>query len=468
MSAAHALATGPAAALDAALLTEAVRVLEAGGPLEDGQALRSALRLPGGRAAQVAERARVLGERRQLSTRLQSARTLAPWVLAGIALLVSLAGFALAGQIVDAADRRINVLGALALLLGAHLLTLLLWLAALALSALGIGAGGGAALGRLWLQATGRLALGRGAEAGALLRALTGLLDRARLLPWVLGFASHAIWALSFAVAIGVLLFALAFRRYTLAWETTLLAPETFVAAVHALSIAPAWLGIPVPDAAAVLADAGNAGAQRDWAWWLLGCVALYGLLPRLLLAALCATVWRARRARLQPDLDAPYYRKLFARLDALAPAQVVDPDTHGPAVHGALAHYSGATQDMLALIGFELPAELPWPPQPLPAQAGLQLNIAGSAAERLDVLQALAQIHPRTALVACNAAATPDRGTERFLRELLPHCGACRLWLTGLQPPTPAQIERWTEWLAAAGLTDIACSADWAQASAD
>ena len=159
-----ALATGPAAALDAALLTEAVRALEAHGPLEDGQALRSALLVPGGRAAQVAERARVLGDRLQLGTRLQSARALAPWVLAGIALLVALAGFALAGQIVDAADRRINVLGALALLLGVHLLTLVLWLAALALSAAGIGAGGGAALGRLWLQATGRLALGRGAR----------------------------------------------------------------------------------------------------------------------------------------------------------------------------------------------------------------------------------------------------------------------------------------------------------------
>ena len=463
MSAANAFANRPGSAFDAALLTEAVRVIEAQGPLEDGQALRAALVLHDGRPAQVAERARVLGERLQLGARLQRARAFAPWVLAGIAALISLAGFALAGQIVDAGDRRINVLGALAALLGVHLLTLLLWLAALALSAAGIGAGGGAALGRLWLQATGRLTLGRGAEAGALLHALTSLLDRARLLPWVLGFASHAIWALSFAVVIGVLLFALAFRRYTLSWETTLLSPETFVAGVHALSIAPAWLGLPVPDAAAVLSGSGNAGAQRDWAWWLIGCVALYGLLPRVLFAGLCAALWRARRARLQPDFDAPYYRKLFARLDALAPAQVVDPDTHGPARHGAPAHYTGATQDMLALIGFELPAELPWPPHPLPAHAGLVMNIAGSAAERLQVLQALAQAHPRTAVLACHAAATPDRGTERFVRELLPHCGECRLWLTGAQAPTSAQVQRWTDWLAAAGMSEVRCSADWA-----
>ena len=40
-----------------------------------------------------------------------------------------------------------------------------------------------------------------------------------------------------------------------------------------------------------------------------------------IFVALACLLVWRWRRARLQPDASAPYYRKLFARFDALAPA---------------------------------------------------------------------------------------------------------------------------------------------------
>ncbi len=435
-----------------AVLAESIRLIEDSGPLDDAQALRGALASGGSREQQVVRRARLLGGRLELQARLQRARTLAPWVLLAMAAVVVLVGLGLAGSVVDTQDRRINVLAALAALLGLHLFTLALWLAALALPVATPGAG----LGRLWFELTARLTLGRGAEPAALLRALTGLFERARLLPWVLGFASHAIWALSFAVVLAVLLFAFAFRSYTLSWETTILSPGTFVAGVRMLSLAPGWLGFPVPDAAVALASAGDAESRRAWAWWLIGCVAIYGLLPRVLCLLCCAAVWRARRGALAPDFGAPYYRRLFVRLDALAPPAVVDADGRA-AVHPTAAASSGPTSGRLAVIGFELPPESDWPPPGLPAAAIVQ-RIAGSAAERQSVLDTLARERPRTLVLACHGASSPDRGTERFVRDLLPCCGECRLWLTGPSAATDAQLARWRDWLHAAGLAGIVC----------
>ena len=441
-----------------AVIAESIRLIESDGPLEDAQAMRSAVASAASRERQVLQRAATLGDRLQLQARLQRARSLAPWVLIALAGAVVLGGMALAGSVVDTRDRRINVLAALVALLGLHALTLLLWGVALVLPAGGIGT----AFGRLWLGLTARLTLGRGAEPAALVRAATGLLERARLLPWAMGFASHTVWALSFGVVLAVLLFAFSFRSYTLSWETTILSPETFVAGVRALSPAPAWLGFPVPDAATALAPASDAASQRTWAWWLIGCVTVYGLLPRALCALWCAAVWRARRASLSPDFALPYYRRLFARLDALAPPTVVDADGRAADWRPARALHAGETSDAIAVIGFELPPEQAWPPAALPPGATLVQRIAGSAAERQSVLDALARMRPRSVVLVCHAASSPDRGTERFIRELLAHSGGCRLWLPGPPPATEAQLARWRQWLERAGLErDVSCDAD-------
>ena len=59
--------------------------------------------------------------------------------------------------------------------------------------------------------------------------------------------------------------------------------------------------------------------------------------------------------------------------------------------------------------------------------------------------------------LLACHAASSPDRGTERFLREVLAHCGECRLWLAGA--PDATAIQRWLDWLRDSGLESVFAS---------
>lgn len=469
--------------MERAWLSEAVRLLEARGPLEDSDAMRqaSASGASGaGHAAQIDARAAVLGERLGLQTGLARAHRVAPWALLLMALLMGLAGALLAGAVVDVQDRRINVLGALVALLGAHALTLMFWLAALLWP--GGDAANGAGIARLWAQLTARLALGRGAEARALLEAGLQLLARARLLPWVGGLASHTLWALSLLAAIAALLFALSFKRYTLGWESTLLTPDTLAQAVHALGRVPGWLGFPVPDAALLQAGgdaAANAQRDRQLAWWLVGCVTVYGLLPRLLALALCAAVWRHRRARLQADLSQPYYRQLIARLDALAPATMIDADTVRHDWDLARHSLAADTQEGWAVVGFELPPEQPWPPAPLPAPLHLIARIDGTAAERQQLLQRLAELRPRRLVLAVAAASSPDRGTERFLRELLPVCGECRLWLSTPAAAEPADAHadtraeppgaaRWRRWLVDLGLAEVHSLLDWRDALHD
>jgi len=446
-----------------AVITEAIRWTEEKGPLDDAQAMRTAASRTPDEHSRIAARALQLGERIGLQSELARTRQWGPWVLLGLVALVVAAGLGLAGNVVGGGERHINVIVALVSLLGIHLLTLLFWLVGFWLP---LGSFNTSSLGWIWLSLTARVAGGKRGQAPVLVRAATGLLTRARLLPWAFGLVSHGIWSLSFAVVLAALLFALAFRSYTLNWETTILDPAFFVRAVQVLGWAPAQMGFPVPDAQAVLSATPGAAGQRTWALWLTGCIVVYGLLPRLALVLLSAVVWHRRRAALQPDWSEPYYRKLKARFAALAPPAIVDAD---PGRAPGIAPDGLAPSDLrdtLFVVGFELPPDAPWPPQGLHANATTEMQrIDGSALARRALLDRMAEARPRAVLLVCHAASSPDRGTERFLRDLLAHCGQCRLWLAtsaGTSAKSAADAgasQRWIDWLQGTGLPRVAAT---------
>lgn len=446
-----------------ALITEAVRLVEERGPLDDDGALRTASVAPGTLSGRIALRARILGRRIGLDDEIDRARHWAPWIAAALVVLIVSAGLALAGGVTGGGDRRINVVAALASLLGVHVLTLIAWLAGLLLPSR-LSDRPRASLGWLWATLTARVAGGRQGQAPVLVRAATRLLARARLLPWATGIASHGLWTLSFLAVLGAMLFALAFHRYTLDWETTILEPRFFQGAVEFLGHAPSWVGFPVPDAVAVLAPRADAAAtdaavQRAWALWLIGSIVVYGLLPRALLLLLSLAVWHARRHDLAPDLSQPYYRQLAARLEALAPPDIVDADPGRSPLPARPSHDGGIVGDALAVAAFELAPGHPWPPTDLPAGATVLPAADGGARSRRELLDAVARLRPATLVLAVRAASSPDRGTERLLRELLAHSGAGRLWLVAdASAPSDdaASRARWRRWLVDTGLDAV------------
>lgn len=442
-----------------AVLVEAVQLIEQTGPLEDAQVMREAAHLQGDDEARIEARALALGARIGLQQDIDHARTWAPWVGLGLVAVVVLASLGVAGSVMG--EQRINVMAALVSLLGVHLVTLLFWSVGLALP----NADFKLSLGRLWLTLTARVAGGRLGQMPVLLRATMRLLLRARLLPWALGFVSHAIWTLSFAVILASMLFALAFRNYVLSWETTILDPGFFVQSIRLLGWLPSLIGFPVPDAQTVLAAGTASTGQRAMALWLTGCLVTYGLLPRALLALGCAAVWRARQpAMREPDRSAPDYRKLVNRFEAMAPPDLVDAD---PGMRLQPLRSGLAPQDrsyVRMAIAFELPSASVWPPRELAPPAWTSLRIDGSGAQRRALLDQLSQQRPQLVLIACNAVSSPDRGTARFLRDVHALCGELRVWLVADGAvPDAAAARRWQAWLTEAGLAKIRNSASLA-----
>jgi hypothetical protein len=459
--------------LAAAIVAEAVRRLEQDGPLDDAAELQQAFHSRDTRAAQFAERAWLLGRRLGLPRELARWRQLAGWTVGGFALLMALAALATARALL-APDGSINAIAAFASLLGWHALMLLAWLLGLLW---GGRRAGNLTLGRAALGLAARLPLERGQHAPLLARATASVLRHARLWPWLTGWLSHTVWALSFVIVLVVLLFGFSFHAYRLTWETTILSASFFERFVAVTGSLPALLGFAVPDAAAVQ-QVGNAAAQAAgvdagqsaWAWWLIGCVTVYGLLPRVLLAALSGWRWyRGQERLLRPDGADPYVRAVLARLDALEPPpRVLDAEQPWQSGPPAAAAQPGTARGV-ALLGFELPPEIAWPPPALAGLAAPVLQVPGSAAERAAALAGLRDAAPAALVLAVHAAASPDRGTARFLRDAEALAGrAAVLLLAADGTVTPSAARRWGDWLQAEGFTawtllpDAPTAHDW------
>lgn len=456
--------------LAAALALEAVQQIEAAGPLDDAHELRQALGEAPTRAGQVQVRAWLLGQRLGLPQELARWRHVGRWILLGLTVVVALTGL-VAGRSVLASDRSVNAMGALVGLLGLNFLALAVWLAGLVMARSGGRTIGDFSFGRLVLGLAARLPVDRGPHALTLLRAARVVMRRQRLWPWLTGMLSHVVWIGVLALTFVVLFLGFAFQSYQLSWETTILSTGFFEAVVRATSGPLAALGIPVPDASAVR-QAGQTGilldasVQRQWAWWLMGCVLVYGLLLRLLLLAFSIWRWRAGMDQLTGiDLGDPYIQAVVRRLDAMEPASSVldreNPEA-GPSP-AAPTPAAPAAPGSLAVVGFELPPEWPWPVSGLPVGTQPPQRIAGGASERQVLLAGLAQTRPQALLLLVHAPSSPDRGTARFVRE-----AAAAATKVALLPLGEGDIGRWRDWLGSAKLAGVvllesaSAASDW------
>lgn len=444
------------------LVAQALARLEAEAPLDDAVDLPAVRGLAGTDEQRIRERAWRLGQRSGLLAQLAELRHRAWWPLLACAALVALSSWGIL-QAVVGEGRRINVVVAFGSVLGLHFLALALWLLALA----GGGRGGaGMGMGRWALGLIGRRV---SREKAALLGAGTELLQRAGLTPWVFGLFSHLVWAAAFVLVLAGLLAAFAFQAFQLSWETTILRAEFFSSFISRVGWWPAQLGFPVvPELAAGVAGApADAERHRQLAWWLIGCSASYGLLPRLLLAALCAAVCVGRAGRLRLDATAPWVRRLAARLAPRAAGVVVDAEQ--PAAAAPVPHRGRPMGvERLALVGFELPPEAPWPPPGLVLSPQLDRRIEGGEQERQALLDELAAAGITQVLLVLDGAASPDRGTARFVQAL---GGADRLLaLLLVGDASRRQPARWVRWCADLERADIpvldtaAAAQQWAQ----
>ncbi len=430
------------------LLAEAVKDLESDTPLRDDVALAEAMAAGTDRQMRIVVRARRLADDTALSddvARLRGRLVALGLALAGLGVALA---FVLALTLLGE-GRRINALAAIALLVAPNLIGIAAW-ALLTLFGRHGGAGvlGGAVA-----------ALARWQRMPAHMRrvwpAAARVLDAQGLTAWAIGGLNHLLWAIAYAGAALAVAAVLSFSAYRLSWETTILAPQALHDIAQALAWLPERLGLP----AQVPAQLDDPDASRLLGRWLIAATLVYGALPRVLLALLCGTVLRARRHGFALDLGEPYYRRLIARFEALAPTQVID-DEHAASTPPRTDAGAAIEADTLAVVGFELPPELALPPGLL-ARATWSERLDGGIAERQAVLQRLAEHPPARLVLVCHAPSTPDRGTLRFIEAA--HAGHITLRLL---PDGAAQhVARWRAWLASAERSDIAVSSDAEQA---
>ncbi|MCV2352735.1 DUF2868 domain-containing protein [Paucibacter sp. B2R-40] len=438
---------------------QAVFIAEQTQPLDDVQAMREAYGAVATTEERLLERAARLAPQLGLDKAMASGRERLIVVALLAAGLVGLLSYGLVFNVVGH-DRRINAMAALVAVLGPHFLSLLLWLAALLLG----GSGGGLAKGLLNLST--RLPGLGGQASRLLLRATLAVMARSSgLTAWLFGLMTHLVWSLAFVFTLLGLLFAFSFLSYQLTWETTILDGETFARFARAAGRLPALFGFATPAVDHLLDGHGD---HRAWAIWLLGCTLVYGLGLRLVLVLVSGLrAWRLLKGLALQDGSDPYVRRLMERFDALQPVQLLDaesPLVKPPAPARNTAGFSAG----LALVGFELPDSQAWPPIAEWPPALLAARSDGSVADKRQLLERLQQLQPALLLLVCNAAASPDRATERFLRAARSHARQNALLLAGAAEHE-ASTQRWQEWLAQIEFetvfTDSAEAAAWAQA---
>lgn len=412
-------------------LAEALRLKESQwGPIEDTAEVRRVVAAGGDFTQRVLRRACYLGERLGwLLVQQQVLRWLRGCVLV-LGVIFILLGLGMAAGALSRPHGSVNILLAWVALLGAPSLSLLLWLVSFWWQP--HQEGRGFVVGHITMWLSQRFV--RGPDQALLLRALLSLWGQQASLRWRFGLLNHILWLLALLAAAVMLVLLLTAKRYSFAWETTLLTPSHFVAWVQLVGWLPQQLGFAMPEMAVIAQSDGSTllpmSAQVQWSQWLLGCLVVYGMLPRLMALLVCIfMLWRAQRRR--PELGAlPGITELKPRLQPQTEYVGVDAIAGEDQVPQAqVVQERPALLAPTAVIGIELSSDQVWPPFMLP-DGWRDEGVVDNREQRHQLLTALVQ-HPVTHLVLCvDAEQTPDRGVVAWLAELATYADYCSIYL--------------------------------------
>jgi hypothetical protein len=425
-----------------AWLCEAIHLKESQwGPLDDSKARLLAQNEHSPRA-KIIRRAKELTQSSGLTTAITTLRS-AGWLSCLVILsLAIIAGASSAFATLGNGSQPVNIVWALLSLLGLNFLSLIIWIVTL----LSPTASGGR-LAQLWPWLTRKIA--RGPDIGLAVQAWWSVWHHAHATRWLLSAGTHLIWMILLLAATAATLFALSTGQYDFVWETTVLSSEVFVKGVGRLAVIPQWLGFPVPDPELVRASSSVSHSSADvtrrlWSGWLLGCLIIYGVLPRFFLWLLSTFIVLRRRAHIEPDLTSPYYVAVLSRMHSTNPHST---DAPPPAsvfkIDAKKSPYSSNTfHTEYLLIAIEPDPHDSWPPEGI----GSIVTCVGpidSRESRQHVLGTIAQTRPRNLVLVCDARHSPDRGTLRLITDLSECANKTLIWLRHSQASN-AHTEAW------------------------
>lgn len=420
------------------LLAESVRAAEEmrGEPFENALADESGRAIDGDFERRIIERARALPAASDLNRAVHRVDQLMTWLIAGAAILALLTGIGAARAALGAGqDRPVLIVPALIGLLGLQTFLLLLHLAMLFIHPRGLPGG---SLGGLVLRVAARIAQW-GTHNREYLAALQSYLTvslRQPIARWKISAISHAMWSAFNIGCIAALLVLLSTRYYTFGWETTILPSDAFAPLIKSVAWLPAKLGFLTPTAEQISDSQWSGGgdqyhlsdidqARQAWAGLLVGAMVVYGLAPRLLLAAISMIGLRRGQNHYRLDTTLPGYIRLRpVLLPAAESIGIIDADdTIEDTIPGGTRTPSSQRPvgDAIAIVGIDLDEpKTGWPP----AIPGTKLLDLGRIVDRAGRNRAIEKLRtfeqsPRTLAVVCALTTTPDRGIVSILQQL-------------------------------------------------
>lgn len=384
-------------------LVELVRILEEGGFIFSGdsvQATEALRRVDGSTEEKIIRRAEIIDRNRMLRDTLERVRAGSFWLWVAAATFMFFTGFSGAYLLMD--NQGLNFFLVLAGVLGMNTLMLAVWLATLFLR---VKVGRFFSSPATWFR-------GKNPVNQAVLR-LYADEWRQPSARWIAGAASHSLWLCTLGGMLVSVLLLLLVRQYTFNWESTLLGNVASVRAVEMLAWLPSKLGFSAPDARAVVGGRlnGNIADARAWSGLLVGSIACYGILPRLLAWAACKILLKTSKNGL--DLERPYYQAVIRRWQN----KIVDADTHQETVSAVSPKIVLNDAPKWAVMLETEWHEGTWFEGRL-AQEWLDKGVAANR-EEVAALEAELKQKPAQLLIGVRAQTVPDRGVLRQIVRL-------------------------------------------------
>jgi len=205
-----------------------------------------------------------------------------------------------------------------------------------------------------------------------------------------------------------------------------------------------------------------------------VGCVVVYGLLPRLLLLTWCTQRLAAGRRKLRLDLSLPGYALLADRLSPASERMGVTDAAPARIDHQRYSGHHAVPAGGAVMVGVELRPDFHWPPQ---SDASIfDGGVLESRDQRKRMRTALQGAPPARLLVVCDARLSPDRGSFNLIAELAANAGAYGVWLAVPQDKEadPVRLAHWRDGLREFGLeagplfTERAAALAWLQGEGD
>lgn len=446
-------------------MAEIIRLREVHwGPLADHEANRLARRQSSPDSA-LFERARLLARQHAFEPAMQRYHTtlgITRWV---VLLLMIISGITLAIGLTPQSHNIISVADMLIGLLAVNCVFILLWLIMTLLRPSTSG------LGHTLLTLIQRRFFS--SDQITVVQAHTSLARQQGLLQPALGSVTHAAWLVMLICALLTLTWRFIGYDYQFIWRTTLLSEADLARLVSWLHLVPGWLGLQEPQISMQqsMQQSASHDAQRTTALWLLSCLIIYAIVPRLILFAICYARYSYKLRHLSIDWSLPGFAELKARLrDSPQHAPATEREQVIEVIPQRKVSTKQMTSDGAAWLYLEGQEGL-LPDGADPARLNAVAAFYGyldSRQQRDAVLDTLLSQPPRRLLVIINPDLSADRGSLRLLAQFTYYTTVGIFIRQDLDTPRANHWrEQITEHLDAALLTTTDHAMQWLHASA-